>query len=104
MKKKKIIKKIRKVINDEGSINLNELELGSNPLKASFSNANVDVLETVEHLYLDDVETITYVNDQDYGYNSYTYEELSKDILLEILEAVDYYLVEQEKTMKRISN
>ena len=101
MQKRTIIKRIKTIIENYGSFSIADVEGESSPLINSMGKDNVIL---AERFTKDDVEGVTYVHETVVEYNNFDYEELSKDTLLEILELAELYEVDQEKTIKRISN
>lgn len=95
------ISKIKSIIANWGATTASELELESSPCLNSIGNGKVNVSELVEEFYADRVETITYQDELDLGYNSYTYEELPDDIIDEIYDIIVRYDVDMNKTMDR---
>ena len=94
---------IKAIIERWGETTATELELDRSPVIASMGN-HVNVSELVEDFNKDGVETITYQDENTLGYTYYEYEELSDDIILEILEIMDYYDADMDKTQKRIED
>ena len=106
MQKRTIIKRIKDIIEKHGSFGSGEVEQGGesySPCVNSMGN-----LVSLAEYFSDDVEVNVYdptgfSSDPIDTYNV-SYEELSKDVLEEILIIAELYEVDQEKTLKRISN
>ncbi len=104
MQKRTIIKRIKSIIENYGTFNIGEVdgadgicvnEMGNYVALAEyFSNTTIEV-----NVY----EPNSFSSDPIDDYEL-TYEELSKETLEEILIIAEMYEVDQEKTLKRISN
>jgi hypothetical protein len=108
MQKRTIIKRIRAIITEWGSFGSGEVEgsLGETYSPCVVSMGNLVAL--AEYFKLNEVDVNVY---NPSGFSSdpvddytLTYEELPKDVLLEILYIAEAYDVDQHKTQKRISN
>lgn len=98
MQKKTVIKKIKQIIQSQGSLSTAELESGSSPVYATLGQ---DSCALVERFNLNDVEVIVYAHEQEVDSFSLSYEELEKDVLEEILFELEQYEVAMDKTMER---
>ena len=97
---KEKIGRIKSIIENWGSTTSGELALEASPCVNSLAGG--DVCELVESFNLDDVDTVVYDRKgNELDYNSYTYEELSEDIIDEIFDIMENYDVDMEKTMER---
>lgn len=106
MQKRTIIKNIKRIISKYGAFGSGEVEQGGetySPCVNSMGN-----LVALAEYFSDDVEVSVYdpTSSSSDSIDSYNvdYEELSKDVLEEILTIAELYEVDQEKTLKRISN
>lgn len=93
------ISKIKAIISKWGNTSSIELELDHSPCKNSIGNGKENVSELIEEFYSDYVSTIVYNNEISIGYNDYNYEDLSDEIIDEILEIVEKYNVDMEKNI-----
>lgn len=106
MQKKSIIKRIKNIIENYGAFGVGEVEqdgISYSPCVNEMGN-----LVALAEYFSDDVEVSIYdptgfSSDPIDTYNV-SYEELSKEVLEEILTIAELYEVDQEKTLKRISN
>jgi len=108
MQKRTIIKRIRTIITEWGSFSSGEVEGSLGEAYSPCVNSMGNLVALAEYFNLNEVEVNVYDSNSfssdpidDY---TVTYEELSKDVLLEILNIVAAYDVDQHKTQKRISN
>ena len=103
MQKRTIIKKIKSIIENYGSFNIGEVDGVDGICVNEMGN-----LVALAEYFSDDVEVSVYdptgfSSDPLDSYNV-DYEDLSKEVLEEILFLADLYETDQEKTLKRISN
>lgn len=104
MKKRERNKKIayiKKVIGEWGATSCCERERDHSPSMNSLAGGRV--CELVEQFYLNGVETVVYDDQTELDWNNYTYEELSDDIIDEIVEIMEDYEADMLKTEKRCS-
>ena len=104
MQKKKIIKRIKSIIENYGTFNIGEV-VGADGICVNEMGNLVALVEyfngtTVE---VEVYETRSFSSDSISSYEL-TYEELDKDTLEQILFIAEMYETDQEKTLKRISN
>jgi hypothetical protein len=104
MQKKKIIKRIKSIIENYGTFNIGEV-VGADGICVNEMGNLVALVEyfngtTVE---VEVYETSSFSSDSISSYEL-TYEELDKDTLEQILFIAEMYETDQEKTLKRISN
>jgi len=104
MQKKKIIKRIKSIIENYGTFNIGEVD-GADGICVNEMGNLVALVEyfngtTVE---VEVYETRSFSSDSISSYEL-TYEELDKDTLEQILFIAEMYETDQEKTLKRISN
>jgi hypothetical protein len=104
MQKRTIIKKIKSIIADYGTFNIQEVE-NCNGVVVNEMGKLVSLAEAFTHT---GVEVAVY---EPSGFSSdgsdeheILYEDLSKEILEELLVIAELYEVDQEKTVKRCSN
>jgi hypothetical protein len=104
MQKKKIIKRIKSIIENYGTFNIGEVggadgicvnEMGNLVALVEYFNGTTVEVEVYE--------TSSFSSDSISSYEL-TYEELDKDTLEQILFIAEMYETDQEKTLKRISN
>ena len=108
MQKRTIIKKIKAIIAEWGSFGFAEIESAMGSVYSPCVSSMGNLVALAEHFNLNEVEVNVYDPNSfssdpidDY---TITYEELSKDVLEEILDIAEAYDVDQYKTLKRISN
>jgi hypothetical protein len=104
MQKRTIIKKIKAIITNYGTFNIQEVD-GCNGVAINSMGSLVSLAEGFNHTGVDVAvyEPSSHSSD---GGNEHVvpYEELSKDVLDELLAIAELYEVDQEKTVKRCSN
>jgi hypothetical protein len=93
---------IVKVLGDWGGTSTCELELDHSPVINSMAGGNI--AELVEEFTVNGVSAVTYDDDMEIGWNDYNYDELSDDVLDEIVEIMENYEADMEKTQKRCEN
>ncbi len=96
------IKRIKDVILTWGSTNCVERERDHSPSMNSMAGGRI--CELVEQFNANGVETVVYDDDNEVDWNNYKYEELSDEVINEILEIIDDYEADMLKTEKRCSN
>ena len=96
---------IQKIIAEHGETTSTDMELDSCPCLYS-KGSTTNISELVEEYRKDGVETITYVDDQNDGYNFYSYDDtdLSDDIIAEIRNVMENWEAECLKTEKRCAD
>jgi hypothetical protein len=92
---------IKKVIGDWGATSCCERERDHSPSMNSLAGGRV--CELVEQFYADGVETVVYDDQTELDWNNYKYEELSDDVINEIVEIMEDYEADMLKTEKRCS-
>ena len=104
MKKEKIIKRIKSIIEKHETFSIGEVE-GANGICVNGMGNLVAVAEyfngTTIEVNIYDANSFSSDPIDDY---ELTYEELDKEILEQILFVAELYEADQEKTLKRISN
>jgi hypothetical protein len=95
---------IKKVIGDWGNTSCAELSRDHSPCKASIGDGKQNVSELIEEFYPDRVSAITYNDEIEIGYNDYKYEDLEDYLIDEIVEIMEDYEADMEKTEKRCQN
>lgn len=108
MQKRTIIKKIKAIINEWGSFGSGEVEGSMGETYSPCVDSMGNFVALAEYFKLNEVDVNVYDPNSfssdpidDY---TLTYEELSKEVLEEILDIAEAYDVDQHKTLKRISN
>jgi len=94
--KEEIIRKIRELIAKHGMLTTADLEMEGSPVYNSLGKDHYTLIETFRQL---GVEVVTYVHEQETDTDEIPYEDLSVDLLKEILEALDYYDYAEDKLM-----
>lgn len=87
-KKIDLIEKIRDIINEWGPITSKELKLLTSPVYC-FSNRND--FHLIEKFNENSITVMHYINDIGSNESEYSYDELSEDILEEIMIIIDDY-------------
>jgi hypothetical protein len=95
------IRRIKSILENWGNTTSGELQLDHSPLKSSIGEGKSGVVELVEYFNHSDIGTIVYQNEQEIDENFYSYEELDEDLIDEILNVMENYDVDMEKTMER---
>lgn len=97
-KKESLIKKIKIIVEEWGSFSINEVEHESSPI---LSKKGKDTEWLVERVSSNDVNAIKYVHGQDVADDDIPFEDLTIDLLEEILRIAENYEVDMIKTEKR---
>jgi hypothetical protein len=108
MQKRTIIKKIQNIIREWGAFGSGEVEGSLGETYSPCVNTMGGLVALAEYFKESEVDVNVYnpnsvSSDPIHDY-TVSYEDLPKDVLLEILELCEQYDVIQEKTEKRISN
>ena len=108
MQKRTIIKNIKRIIQDWGAFGSGEIEGELGETYSPCVNTMDALVGLAEYFNLSSVtvyvyNTSSHSSDPIHDY-TVSYEDLPKDVLLEILDLCEQYDVIQEKTEKRISN
>jgi hypothetical protein len=90
---------IKKVLGEWGSTSCCELERDHSPSMNSLAGGRV--CELIEQFHVNEVETVVYDDQNEVDWNTYTYEELSDDVIDEIVEIMEDYETDMLKTEKR---
>ena len=95
---------VEKVVAKHGEFTMTEIEADA-PTVYSRGNA-VNICELVEEVKPNGVETLTYCNDNEEGYEYYSYENeyLSDELIAEIRSIVEDYEADCLKTEKRCAD
>ena len=99
--KEQKISRIKEIIAEWGSTTTAELEADCSPCVSSSGTNKMNVSTLVESFYSDSVELVTYNNETVISYDDASYEDLQEDVIDDILELLEEYDAEQEKTMER---
>jgi hypothetical protein len=99
--KEKLIRKIKRILEEWGNTTSGELQLDHSPLKNSIGESKTAIVELVEYFNHTDVGTIVYQDEQELDENFYSYEELDDELLYEIENIIANYEVDMLKTEKR---
>jgi hypothetical protein len=108
MRKPTIIKHIQRIIEEWGAFGSGEVEGSLGETYSPCVNSMGNLVALAENFYSDDVEVNVYnpsgfSSDPIDTYNV-SYEDLGKDVLLEILTLAEQYEADQLKTEKRCAN
>ena len=98
MKKKKLIKEIKSIIQEWGSTSVGEMELESSPVFLSPSKGHIMLIEQFNP---ETVTIVTYIHESEVDDHNVSYEELDYDILFEVHGILDRYSVAMSKTMDK---
>ena len=90
---------IKKVLGEWGGTSCCERERDHSPSINSMAGGNI--AELAEEFTVDGVSAVTYDDDMEIGWNDYNYEELSDDVIDEIVEIMEEYEADMLKTEKR---
>lgn len=104
MQKKTIIKRIKSIIENYGTFSIGEVD-GADGICV---NEMGNLVALAEHFNIDGIvaniyDPTSFSSDEIDTYVLY-YEELSKEVLSEILFVAELYETDQEKTLKRCAN
>jgi hypothetical protein len=100
MEKKEIINHIQKIIVEFGEFTTADVEANGSPVIQSLGNTHLLAEQFGEHK----VTAVLYVNDTETDEDYISYEDLSEDVLQEILLLAEIWEAEELQTEKRISN
>lgn len=95
MKKNKI-ERIKYIIELWGSVNSAELQLDCSPCINSIGNGRNNVSQLIEHFGPTQVEAITYNDEIELGSEFIVYENLSDELIDEILPIIEEYNSQME--------
>lgn len=101
IEKENKIKYIKKVLGDWGATSCCERERDHSPSMNSLAGGRI--CELVESFTVDGVETVVYDDENEIDWFNYSYEELSDDIIDEIVEIMEDYEADMLRTEKRCS-
>jgi hypothetical protein len=101
MQKRTIIKKIKSIIAEHGSFTTADVEANGSPCIASLGK---DTHQLAEEFFQHKVKAVIYVHETETSEDFIAYEDLSKDVLEDILLLAEDYEAEQIRTEKRCSN
>lgn len=91
MGKRKLINTIKKFVENhsEDTVTMSDLNAESSPMVSSTGD---DIVQLVERLYLDKVETVVYLKDNEIDTIFLEYGKLSEDTLQEIVNLIELEL------------
>lgn len=95
------ISRIKEIIGNWGATTTAELETDSSPCISSSGTNRMNVSTLVEGFNLNDVKIVTYNNETEIAEDEIPYEDLSEDVIDEILDLLEDYDTDNEKTYKR---
>jgi hypothetical protein len=98
MSKAKTIKRIKAILGDWGGT---KLELDCSPCINSIGNGKNNVSQLIERFNVDSVTAITYHDELELGEEDIDYEDLSNELLDEILNIMEEYDVSMSKTIDK---
>ena len=91
------ISEIKHIIECWGETTSTDLELDSSPCLNSIGSGHKNISELVEKFKPNGVNTITFQGENELGYSHYSYEELSDEIITEILKIMESYDLKMDK-------
>jgi len=97
MKKEKIIRKIKRIIDEWGGVSVNEIKNAECPIWSTYSKEGKALIETFNR---GDVGITSYVNGIMVDEFDVEYDDLNKDTLSDILSMLEDYKVDMDKTME----
>jgi hypothetical protein len=95
------ISRIKEIIAEWGPTTTAELEADSSPCISSSGTNRMNVSTLVEGFFSNTVKIVTYNNETEIAEDCLTYEELEEDVIDDILNLLEDYDTDNEKTMKR---
>jgi len=95
------ISRIKEIIGEWGETTTAELEANSSPCISSSGTDKMNVSTLVEDFNYHNVKVVTYNNETEIAEDYLTYEELEEDVIDDILNLLEDYDTDNEKTMKR---
>lgn len=95
------ISRIKEIIGEWGATTTAELEADHSPCISSNGTNKMNVSTLVEDFNYHNVKVVTYNNETEIAEDYLTYEELEEDVIDDILNLLEDYDTENEKTMKR---
>lgn len=95
------ISRIKEIIREWGGTTTAELEADSSPCISSSGTNKMNVSTLVEGFYQNDVNIVTYNNETEIADDTIPYEDLTEDVIDEILDLLEDYDTDNSKTMKR---
>lgn len=85
------IKRIKAIIKEWGTTTACELSLGSSPCINSIGSGKNNVSQLVERFNSESVTAVTYHDQTELGEEEIAYEDLSDDILSEVVDILEVY-------------
>ena len=95
------ISRIKEIIGEWGATTTAELEADSSPCISSSGTNRMNVSTLVEGFNSDDVDIVTYNNETEIAEDTIPYEDLSEDVIDEILNLLEDYDTDNFKTIQR---
>lgn len=95
------ILRIKEIIREWGSTTTAELEADSSPCISSNGTNKMNVSTLVEGFYQNDVNIVTYNNETEIADDTIPYEDLTEEVIDEILYLLEDYDTDNFKTMQR---
>lgn len=99
--RKKLINKIKNIVAEWGSFNINEVEHEECPVLSGFGTCHTVLIERINNV---GVDITHYVNEIATDENNIEYEVLSTDMLKEVLRIAENYKVDCDKSFERSQN
>jgi transcription antitermination factor NusA-like protein len=103
-KKTEKILRIKEIIREWGATTTAELEADSSPCISSSGTNKMNVSTLVEEFNLSDVKIVTYNNETEIAEDNIPYEDLTEDVIDDILYLLEDYDTDNYKTMQRCQN
>ncbi len=95
------ISRIKEIIREWGSTTTAELEADSSPCISSSGTNRMNVSTLVEGFYQNDVNIVTYNNETEIADDTIPYEDLTEEVIDDILNLLEDYDTDNFKTMQR---
>ncbi len=103
-KKTEKILRIKEIVREWGATTTAELEADSSPCISSSGTNKMNVSTLVEGFNLNNVKIVTYNNETEIAEDNIPYENLTEDVIDDILYLLEDYDTDNYKTMQRCQN
>lgn len=98
------IRRIKDIIKTWGNFNISDIEGEDSPIISSTGNGRNNIFVLIEGFNSDEVHTITYHDELEIDENFISYEELSDEIIEEVLRIIEVYEADMLRTEKRCND
>ncbi len=103
-KKTEKILRIKEIVREWGATTTAELEADSSPCISSSGTNKMNVSTLVKGFNLNNVKIVTYNNETEIAEDNIPYENLTEDVIDDILYLLEDYDTDNYKTMQRCQN